>query len=131
MAKRGLTSVPEHGSAFVEPWMQQWSIPVTPESEHFMDNARAKGQQWKDWGAAWRNWQRMSAKFAKERGASAASGAGGVWGPAWKPNQNNPDLNKLPELRDWDPIEIVDPVQAQLALEQLRNKPVTRRGDYS
>lgn len=128
--KRTASPVPEYGSVDVGPWMEKWGIPVSGESEHFMDNARAKGTTWKDWGAAWRNWQRMSAKFAKERGGSGSSGVAGAWGPPWKPNQNNPDLNRLPEVKDWDPIQVVDIAAAQLALAQTRSNPVQRRGNY-
>ena len=130
MAKRSATEVPPHGSPEVGPWMEKWGIPVTPESEHFMDNARAKGTTWKDWSAAWRNWQRMSAKFAKERGGSGGSSAGGAWGSPWKSQVDNPNLNKLPEFRDYPEIERVDPAVALAALNAVRLKPVPRRGSY-
>ena len=51
--------------------MQQWASKTTPginlkiETDRFLDYHRAKGNKFRDWTAAWRNWMRKAADFQR------------------------------------------------------------------
>jgi uncharacterized protein YdaU (DUF1376 family) len=44
---------------------------IEHETEAFLAHHKAKGSEWADWQAAWRNWMLNAVKFAQERGARA------------------------------------------------------------
>lgn len=55
--------------------MQSWAdehcpdVDLIAETQRFLDRARAKGETYKDWRAAWRNW--MTSPYAKNRSQPA------------------------------------------------------------
>lgn len=50
----------------VKAWLAKWKIVGdVAEVEHFLDYHRSKGNSFKDWGAAWRTWQRNGTRFGR------------------------------------------------------------------
>lgn len=91
--KRNETDCPASDAApdLVTQWCDAWRIPLPGsdlEAAKFLDHHRARGSRFRDWGAAWRTWQRNAASFARPR--SAAAGARHV-----QPNDPN-----APWMRD-------------------------------
>ncbi|WP_437948686.1 hypothetical protein WME98_50085 [Sorangium sp. So ce296] len=50
----------------VEAFLRQWQITGDEaEVSHFLDHHRSKGSRFRDWGAAWRTWQRNGQRFGR------------------------------------------------------------------
>jgi len=80
-------------------WLASWSIPapeVNREAAKFIDYARANGRTYRDWSAAWRNWERNAAEFA------ARDGRGIVADPAPLPKLP-PGTGELPPVLTAQP----------------------------
>ncbi len=68
----------------VEAWAERWKLPADdPEFGRFLDYHRAKGNAFRDWGAAWRNWKRNEGKFAAQSSTRLVQGIPAS-GRAWK-----------------------------------------------
>jgi DNA-binding transcriptional ArsR family regulator len=53
----------------IEAWCKHWTIRLPwkhDQAARFIDHARANDRRCRDWGAAWRNWQRNAPQFAPE-----------------------------------------------------------------
>lgn len=69
-------------AAEVSEWAGRWKIPADdPEFGRFVDHHRSKGNSFKDWGAAWRNWKRNEGKYGPAPRASplVQSAVGRCW----------------------------------------------------
>lgn len=69
--RKSATPAPENIS--ITGKLKQWSAENTSslnlktETDRFLDYHRAKGTQFKDWAAAWRNWMRKAVEFQQEK----------------------------------------------------------------
>ena len=80
--RRAQRATPAPDDFPITPAMQQWAdehapgVDVQAETQRFLDRNRAKGETYKDWVAAWRNW--LTSPYAKA------------------PAQERPQLNGVP-----------------------------------
>lgn len=70
--KRAETDCPASDAApdLVTQWCDAWAIPLPGanlEAAKFLDHHRARQSRFRDWGAAWRTWQRNAVTFARGR----------------------------------------------------------------
>jgi len=85
----------------VEAFLQTWRINGDEaEIQHFLDHHRSKGSRFRDWGAAWRTWQRNGLRFG--RGGTVAP----VRAPP-KPITEQQLFDGFERLRNLKPGEVV------------------------